>query len=47
MDLAAGGFPLIPAAALVNDNAFAVNLGANGAAGFGFRVPDIIANLRR
>ena len=46
VDLAAGGFPLIPAAALVNDNAFAMNLGANGATGFGFRVPDIIANLR-
>ena len=46
VDLAAGGFPLIPSAALVQDNAFAENLGANGAAGFGFRVPDIIANLR-
>src|SRR6476619_3292675 len=46
VDVAAGGFPLIPSAALVADNAFVGNLGANGAAGFGFRVPDIIANLR-
>ena len=46
VDLAAGGFPLIPSAALIQDNAFVGNLGANGAAGFGFRVPDIIANLR-
>ena len=45
VDLAAAGFA-IPAAALVNDNAFAINLGANGATAFGFRVPDIIANLR-
>ena len=43
VDLAAVGFPLIPAAALVADNAFAIN---NGATAFGFRVPDIIANLR-
>src|SRR4051812_20886254 len=45
-DLAASGFPLAPSVALVQDNAFVGNLGANGAAGFGFRVPDIIANLR-
>jgi hypothetical protein len=45
VDLAVAGFAN-PGAALVNDNAFALNLGANGATGFGFRVPDIIANLR-
>ena len=44
VDLATGGFPLIPAAALVADNAFAINGAAPTA--FGFRVPDIIANLR-
>jgi hypothetical protein len=42
VDLAATGFA-IPATALVADNAFAVN---NVATAFGFRVPDIIANLR-
>ena len=42
VDMAAVGFA-IPAAALVNDNAFTIN---NGATAFGFRVPDIIANLR-
>jgi len=41
-DVAASGFA-IPAAALVVDNAFTIN---NGATAFGFRVPDIIANLR-
>jgi len=46
VDLAAAGFPLIPSASLGADNAFVSNLGANGGAGFGFRVPDIIANLR-
>ena len=45
VDLATGGFPLIPAAALVTDNAFTINDGVRPTA-FGFRVPDIIANLR-
>jgi hypothetical protein len=46
IDLATTGF-LIPATVLGQDNAFTVNPnGANGAVGFGFRVPDFIANLR-
>jgi hypothetical protein len=46
IDLATTGF-LIPATVLGQDNAFTVNPnGANGAVGFGFRVPDLIANLR-
>jgi Porin subfamily len=45
-DASTNGF-LIPAAALIFDNAFTDNLfGANNATGFGFRVPDIVANLR-
>jgi porin-like protein len=42
VDLVTNGF-LIPATALVADNAFVAN---NGNTAFGFRVPDIIANLR-
>jgi hypothetical protein len=42
IDLAQNGF-LIPSAALVNDNAFTI---APGGALNGFRVPDLIANLR-
>jgi hypothetical protein len=40
-----GGF-LIPATALVADNAFAIQGLAQGTGPFGFRVPDLIANLR-
>jgi hypothetical protein len=43
IDLATGGFPLIPATALVTDNAFTI---APGGVLNGFRVPDLIANLR-
>jgi hypothetical protein len=46
VDLAAAGFPLIPATAVVADNAFAIQGLAQGTGPFGFRVPDIIANLR-
>src|SRR5262245_820823 len=48
VDLSAAGFPLIPATALVADNAFVNNgnLGVGAPIAFGFRVPDIIANLR-
>jgi hypothetical protein len=46
VDLAVGGFPLIPATAIVADNAFAIQGLAQGTGPFGFRVPDIIANLR-
>ena len=42
VDLAVNGFA-IPATALVADNAFTIN---NGGTAFGFRVPDLIANLR-
>ena len=44
VDLAAVGFAFSGRGALVTDNAFAINNGAANA--FGFRVPDIIANLR-
>jgi hypothetical protein len=46
VDLAVGGFPLIPATAFVADNAFTVQGLAQGTGPFGFRVPDLIANLR-
>src|SRR5215471_8300928 len=46
VDLAVGGFALTPAVALVADNAFAIQGLAQGTGPFGFRVPDIIANLR-
>jgi hypothetical protein len=46
VDLSAAGFPLIPATALVADNAFAIQGLVQGTGPFGFRVPDIIANLR-
>jgi hypothetical protein len=44
VDISAGAFPLVPAAALATDNAFGPNNNANTA--FGFRVPDLVANLR-
>jgi hypothetical protein len=45
VDLATGGFPLVPSVTLPVDSAFTIQGG--GVAGpFGFRVPDIIANLR-
>jgi hypothetical protein len=45
VDLSTAGF-LIPATALAADNAFTVQGLAQGTGPFGFRVPDIIANLR-